>query len=194
MGIGAAIANVPDGVGVVYDAAGNTDTIQVVNFGTLVYTGPIDVSLTLDRIRRRLWLYDIHPGTLRHFNDGVVFNPDPQRDPGVYDFLPVHMDGYYHEFVYWPFIDLDAGTYDPHTPPFDDPSVIWPGPMRLLLGANGEVYFSGDHYASAYYVNPTGPGGGGAGVTANPEPSTLILFIIGAAGLFGFWWRRQRAA
>src|SRR5579859_4827286 len=42
--VAAAIANVPTNVGVVYDASCQTNDIQVVNFGTTVYTGPVDVS------------------------------------------------------------------------------------------------------------------------------------------------------
>lgn len=145
----AAIANVPPDAGTVYDDAGNTDTIQVWNFTTLVYVGPIDVTPTLDRIRAGYWM-------ARHANDGAFFNLRPNELPNV----PRNGTNYYMEFVMWPDIDLDAGTYDPNTHPFD--SITFPGPMRILLGAGGEVYFSGDHYGQgaglpAYYVNPTGP-------------------------------------
>src|ERR1039458_5218436 len=49
-------------------------------------------------------------------------------------------------------------TYDPSIKAFG--TVAFPGPMRLLIGLGGEVYFTGDHYGSglqnnAYYVNPT---------------------------------------
>jgi hypothetical protein len=49
--VAAAIANVPTNAGVVYDAIGRTNSIQVYNFGQLVYSGPIDVTPTLERIR-----------------------------------------------------------------------------------------------------------------------------------------------
>ena len=49
--VAAAIANVPTNTGVVYDALSQTNAVQVYNFNKLVYTGPIDVSLTLARIR-----------------------------------------------------------------------------------------------------------------------------------------------
>jgi hypothetical protein len=147
----AAIAKVPDDAGIVYDADGSTDTIQVWNFDALVYVGPVDVTATLDRIRLGYWMSD-HP------NDGGFFTPRGNQLPNV----PRLGDNYYIEFVVWPDIDLDAATYDPTTHPFDD-SVNFPGPMRILLGMCGEVYFSGDHYSEgpahlpAYYVNPTGP-------------------------------------
>ena len=49
--VASAIANVTTNAGVVYDPIGQTNGIQVFNFGTLEYTGPLDVSLTLERIR-----------------------------------------------------------------------------------------------------------------------------------------------
>jgi hypothetical protein len=146
----AAIANVPLDAGIVYDADGNTDDIQVWNFQTQVYVGPIDVTATLDRIRLGYWM-SAHP------NDGGFFNLHDGQLPNI----PRMGDNYYMEFVVWFAMDLDAGTYDTHDHPFD-PSVVFPGPMRLLVGLGGEVYFSGDHYGEgpshldAYYVNVPG--------------------------------------
>src|ERR1700748_3443821 len=54
--VAAAIANVPTNVGVVYDPIGQTNYLQVYNFGTLSYAGPVDVSQTLQRIRRGYWM------------------------------------------------------------------------------------------------------------------------------------------
>jgi len=96
------------------------------------------------------------------------------------------------EFVVWPgeFMDLGAGTYDPSAKPYG--SITFPGPMRILLGRAGEVYFSGDHYGQgpahlpAYYVNPTGP--------AVPEPATLTLLGLGVLSLLGYEWRRRSRA
>jgi len=99
----------------------------VVNFGETVYIGPIDVSATLDRIRNN----DMLP----HNNDGSVFT-NLQR------ILPWAPRGYYHEFVHWPF-DLDEEPF----------GMTFPGPMRVILGAGGEVYFTGDHYGSVDFVN-----------------------------------------
>ena len=59
-------------------------------------------------------------------------------------------------------IDITNATYDPAVKPFG--VVSFPGPMRLLIGLGGEVYFTGDHYGSgaqtnAYYVTPPPPPG-----------------------------------
>ena len=178
----AAIANVPADAGVVYDEFGRTDTIQIWNFDQLVYVGPVNVKATLDRIRLDDWM-SLHP------NDGGFFNLLPGQLPNV----PRMGTDYYMEFVVWPaeFMDLQAGTYDPTGKPYG--SITFPGPMRILLGRGGEVYFSGDHYGEgpahlpAYYVNPTGPAG-------LPEPGRLALFGLGALGLLGYEWRRRRRA
>ncbi len=58
-----------------------------------------------------------------HANDGAVF----QNREGL---LPHEKSGYYHEYVV-------------RTPGLD--SV---GPQRLILGADGEVYYTPDHYAT----------------------------------------------
>jgi hypothetical protein len=147
----AAIANVPPDVGIVYDADGNTDDIQVWNKDRMgnwsqVYVGPLDISATLDRIR----LGD-HMALER--NDGGFFNLGPDELPNI----PRMGENYYMEFVVWFAMDLDAGNYNTSAHPFD-PSVVFPGPMRILLGLGGEVYFTGDHYGQgpaqlpAYYV------------------------------------------
>jgi hypothetical protein len=159
----AAIANVPPGAGVVHDALGNTQNIQIWNYDTLVYTGPVDISTTLDRIRHNYWIRT-------HGNDGSFFNFwSPSELPNI----PRMGNNYYMEFVVWPSMDLGAGTYDPTTHPYD-PALSFPGPMRILLGAGGEVYFTGDHYGQspahlpAYYVNPT----------SAPEPGMALLFVL----------------
>jgi hypothetical protein len=157
----AAIANVPATAGTVYDAAGRRDNIQVWEFATLVYTGAVDVSSTLERIRRNDWF----PG---HPNDGGFFNfrGGASELPNI----PRKGTNYYMEFTVRPSMDLDAGTYDPNRPPYS-PAMTFPGPMRLLIGAAGEVYFTGDHYGDgpahlpAYYVNPV------------PEPATSVALM-----------------
>jgi hypothetical protein len=191
----AAIANVPAGAGVVYNAeSGGPDDIEVWNFGTRVYRGSFNVSATLDRIRHDDWMKD--PSTedpMRvHRNDGGFFN----LRPGELTNIPRMGQDYYMEFVVWqdeshPDFDLTAGTYNPGAHPF---GVNFPGPMRLLLGRGGEVYFSGDHYGQesrpprnlADHVNPTGPG-------AIPEPSAFVLLGLGTFGLFAYAWRRRAA-
>lgn len=147
----AAIANVPTNAGVVYDPIGQTNYVQVYNFSTLVYSGPIDVSLTLERIRHGYWMPT-------ESNDGGFFNFNPGELPNI----PRKGNNYYMEFVVWPFITISNATYDTGQDAYG--VVTYPGPMRLLIGLGGEVYFTGDHYGSgaqtnAYYVNPPPPPG-----------------------------------
>lgn len=145
--VAAAIANVPTNAGVVYDPAGQTNDVQVYNFGRLKYTGPIDVTLTLERIRLGCWM-----PTEKH--DGGFFS---FQHLGELPNIPRKGNYYYREFVVWPSIDVTNATYDPSVEAFG--VVPFPGPMRLLIGRGGEVYFTGDHYGDgaqtdAYYVNP----------------------------------------
>jgi hypothetical protein len=147
----AAIANVPTNAGVVYDPIGQTNYVQVYNFSSLVYSGPVDVSLTLARIRAGYWVST-------ESNDGGFFNFNPGELPNI----PRKGNNYYMEFVVWFAINMTNATYDPSVEPFG--VVAFPGPMRLLIGLGGEVYFTGDHYGSgaqtnAYYVNPPPPPG-----------------------------------
>jgi filamentous hemagglutinin len=55
--------------------------------------------------------------------------------------LPKKADGYYLEFVH------------------KMKDIPFPGPARLILGREGEVYFTGDHYHSFVRVNPSPAGG-----------------------------------
>src|ERR1017187_449325 len=145
--VAAAIANVPTNAGVVYDALSQTNAIQVYNFGTLTYTGPIDVSLTLARIRAGYCI-------TAESNDGGFFNFNNANElPNI----PRKGNNYYMEFVVWFSINMTNATYDKTVEPFG--TVGFPGPMRLLIGLGGEVYITGDHYgsglqANAYFVNP----------------------------------------
>jgi guanyl-specific ribonuclease Sa len=126
--IQAAISKVPESVGVIHNANGIPANVQVINFGDTVYDGPLDIASTLDRIRSDVML--------PHNNDGSVFTNRQGILPGN------PYDGYWHEFVVWPYSVSDSPN-----------GVNFPGPMRVLLGANGEVYFTGDHYATASPVN-----------------------------------------
>jgi len=149
----AAIANVPANAGVVYDPIGQTNFLQVYNFGTLVYTGPVDVSLTLARIRRGYWMPT-------ESDDGGFFN---FNNAGELPNIPRKGNDYYMEFVVWPFINLTNATYTSSQDAYG--SVTYPGPMRLLIGLGGEVWFTGDHYGedglqlNAENVNPPPPPG-----------------------------------
>ena len=149
----AAIANVPTNVGVVYDPIGQTNYIQVYNFGTLVYTGPVNVWLTLQRIRLGYWMPT-------ETDDGGFFN---FNNPGELPNIPRKGNNYYMEFVVWPSINLTNATYNNSQEAYG--VVAYPGPMRLLIGLGGEVWFTGDHYGedglqlNAENVNPPPPPG-----------------------------------
>jgi hypothetical protein len=160
--VAAAIANVPTNAGVVYDAIGQTNSIQVYNFNVLSYTGPLDISLTLERIRQGDWMPT-------ESDDGGFFN---LNNAGELPNIPRKGNNYYMEFVVWFSMNLtnSPNTYDPSVEPFG--TVAFPGPMRLLIGLGGEVYFTGDHYGedgvqtNAYFVNPV------------PSPSTFRITSI----------------
>ena len=112
-----AIAKVPQ-------SAGQLSNVSVVNFNTTVYTGPLNVTNTLNRIRA-----DDGPD---RSDDGSVYT-NPQASG-----LPV--DGTYYEFT----VEPDVGTNINFTKsPYD---VASPGPMRILLATGGDCYFTGDHY------------------------------------------------
>ena len=149
----AAIANVPTNAGVVYDPIGHTNYLQVYNFGTLVYTGPVNVSLTLQRIRLGFWMPT-------ESNDGGFFN---FSNAGELPNIPRKGNNYYMEFVVWSFLNLTNATYDTGQKAYS--VVAYPGPMRLLIGLGGEVWFTGDHYGqnglqlNAENVNPPPPPG-----------------------------------
>jgi len=150
--VAAAIASVPTNAGIVYDPIGQTNSIQVYNYGRLVYSGPIDVTPTLERIRAGCRI-----PSEKHDGDFFSF-----RNFGEMSNVPRKGNYYYREFVVWPSIDITNDTYDPSQRAFG--VVPFPGPMRLLIGRGGEVYFTGDHYGdgaqtNAYYVNPPPPPG-----------------------------------
>ncbi len=130
----AAIANVPTNAGVVYDPIGQTNYIQVYNFGALSYTGPINVWLTLQRIRLGYWMPT-------ETDDGGFFN---FNNAGELPNIPRKGNNYYMEFVVWPSINLTNATYNTSQKAYG--TVAYPGPMRLLIGLGGEVWFTGDHY------------------------------------------------
>ncbi len=115
-----AIAQVPA-------SAGPLANVSVVNFGTTVYTGPLDVSNTINRIRA-------NNGPITT-DDGIVF---------INSGHPLPVGGTYYEFNVAP----SNGT-DHHF------TFASPGPMRLVLNTNGSLYFTGDHYShfTAVYVH-----------------------------------------
>ncbi len=145
--VAAAIANVPTNAGVVYDANGQTNDIQIWNYDVGVYTGAVSVASTLQRIRNGQSVANSES------DDGGFFNFNSPEFPNI----PRKGNNYYMEFVVWPNLNLTNGTY---TEGDAYGSMAYPGAMRLLIGLGGEVYFTGDHYGedgpqqNAYYVNP----------------------------------------
>ncbi len=63
-------------------------------------------------------------------HDGIVFENRERR-------LPLKPNGYYHEFVQ------------------PTPHERGPGGQRVVLGRNGEVYYSSDHYRTFQRVRVT---------------------------------------
>src|ERR1700728_3707604 len=122
-----AIANVPADAGLVYDADGQSDDIQIWNYGTNVYTGTVDVTSTLDRIRDGYWFET-------ESDDGGFFNFDGDELPNI----PRMGNDYYMEFVVWPYMDLTDGTFDPTQEAYGE--MVYPGAMRLLIGLGAQVY------------------------------------------------------
>ena len=98
---------------------------KVIDFGKVIYEGPIDVNPTLERIREGK--------KLDHRNDGVHFQNRERR-------LPVHKEDrdYYREFVLW---DTKVNAKFKVKAKF-------PGPQRVVVGKKGEVYYTGDHYST----------------------------------------------
>lgn len=96
--------------------------------GRTIKVGDVDLKPTLDRIAA---------GKSFHSrNDGTVFQnrpPPGSRQP----LLPKQPAGYYHEYVH------------------PTPGIGGPGPQRVILGGNGEVYYTSDHYAS--FIRIRGP-------------------------------------
>ena len=113
--IAAAIAKVPTSVGAM-------TSVSVVDFGTTVYTGSLDVTNTLNRIRAG--------GRSIDTNDGAVYsNGNGALSP---------RSGTWFEFV----VDPKTGTNRSFS------GVSFPGPMRILLNTDGTTYLTGNHYSS----------------------------------------------
>ena len=83
------------------------------------FSGTVDLKPTLDRIA--------NGGTYPHRNDGSVFKNLPDRTTGKSG-LPTQPMGYYKEYV------------NP------TPNISGPGPQRVIVGKNGEAYYTSDHY------------------------------------------------
>ena len=112
--IGPAVAKVPT-------TAGPIASVSVVNFGSTIYTGPLNVTNTLNRIRA-------NKGPDRA-DDGIVYKSPTASG------LPAN--GTYYEFTVEPTTGTDRSF-----------SFASPGPMRLLLATGGDCFFTGDHYST----------------------------------------------
>lgn len=96
--------------------------------GRTIKLGDVDLKPTLDRIAAGK--------SFPSRNDGSVFqnrSPPGSRQP----LLPKQPSGYYHEYVQ------------------PTPGIGGPGPQRVILGRNGEIYYTSDHYAS--FIRIRGP-------------------------------------
>jgi guanyl-specific ribonuclease Sa len=96
--------------------------------GRTIKLGDVNLKPTLDRIAAGK--------SFPSRNDGSVFQnrpPPGSRQP----LLPKQPVGYYHEYV------------------LPTPGIGGPGPQRVILGRNDEVYYTSDHYAS--FIRIRGP-------------------------------------
>jgi guanyl-specific ribonuclease Sa len=87
----------------------------------VVLEGTVDLGPTLERIGQGK--------SFPHRNDGAVFNNRPLVGSGE-PLLPQQPVGYYKEYV------------------VPTPSVKGPGPQRLVIGREGEMFYTPDHYNS----------------------------------------------
>jgi guanyl-specific ribonuclease Sa len=86
----------------------------------------VDVKPTLERVAAGKSLQQM--GLPPHDGDGTVFLNLKDREAARRP-LPDAPRNYYFEFV---------------VPP--PPGIRWPGPLRLIVGVEGEAYYSPDHY------------------------------------------------
>lgn len=114
--IAVAIAKVPT------TGVGALTNVSIVDFGTTIYTGAINVGNTITRIRAG--------GKSLDSNDGAVYgNNSGALTP---------KSGTWFEFV----VDPKTGTDHSFS------SVTFPGPMRVVLNTDGTIYFTGNHYST----------------------------------------------
>lgn len=83
------------------------------------FSETVDLNPTLDRITSG--------GTNPHRNDGSVFKNLPDRITGKSG-LPTQPNGYYKEYVH------------------PTPDISGPSPQRVIVGQNGEAYYTNVHY------------------------------------------------
>ena len=88
--------------------------------------GTVDLGPTLDRIKSGV--------SFPHRNDGSIFQNRPPSGAST-PLLPVRPKGFYKEYV------------------VPTPGVKGPGPQRIVVGNDGKMYYTPDHYDSFIPVN-----------------------------------------
>ena len=114
-------------------ALGVIPSTSVVNFGTTIYTGSLNTTLTLDRVAG-------DEGPNRSADGGSFTN---NGNPP----LPTNRGNFY-EFT----IDPQTGC----SPSFTSSQAAFPGPIRFMINTSGDVYFTGDHYVTDLNVYVAG--------------------------------------
>jgi hypothetical protein len=92
----------------------------------------------------------------------------------------------------WGDATVDSGIFTPAATrgPSNDGTI----PDLNFLGGPGDHDGPCNNCFGPQVVATLQTGGGGGAGTANPEPSTWLLMIVGLAGLLGYGWRRKQTA
>jgi ribonuclease len=106
-------------------SVGPISSTTVINNGTTIYTGPLDTTITLDRIRG-----DNGPN---RSGDGAAFSNNGNPP------LPTNRGNFY-EFT----VNPQTGC----TPNWTTSQIAFPGPIRFMIDTSGDIYFTGDHYST----------------------------------------------
>ncbi len=127
---------------------GYVSSTPVINNGTTIYTGSLDTTITLDRMRA-----DNGPNRT---GDGALFSnngnpPLPTNRGNVYEFT----------------INPQTGC----TPNWTTSQIAFPGPIRFMIDTSGDIFFTGDHYSTDLNLYIGGTPSVGS-VTANPASAT----------------------
>ena len=164
-------------------ATGPLTNVSVVDFGSTVYSGALNIGNTVNRIR-------MNNDSILTANDGGIYNNNSGALPAASAF---------YEFVVAPTsgtnINFSGSPYN----------VSAPGPMRLVMNNVGDVYFTGDHYSTfkplylqsqaptiaSFSVSPTSVAVGGtinltaSGVTQTGATISNVNFYRESNGLSG---------
>ena len=134
-------------------SVGYIASTKVVNNGTLIYTGPLDTTITLDRLRA-----DNGPNRT---GDGASFSnngnpPLPTNRGSVYEFT----------------VNPQTGC----TPNWTTSQIAFPGPIRFMIDTSGDLYFTGDHYSTDLnlYIGGTPSVGSVAASPASTTAGTVV--------------------